>query len=321
MNRLTTLLVAALALQLLLSAALFWPREDSGEQDARAPLLALTGRIDRVVISDAENTVLLSLGENGWRMPEYHGLPVESARIERAVTQLPDLPRGWPVANSPGAAARFEVAEDAFQRRVEYFEGGTLLGTLYIGTSPGFRRVHARVADSDTVYAVEYNSFDLPAQAEQWLDKGLLQVDSVSAVTGLDYSLQLQDDVWRGDGDALPDPDAVDDLVNGLASLRVTGAADISVAAVLEEMAAPPTLTVEAGDQRYDYRLFEIEDDYYIQRSDIPVYFGLSAFDYDRLNDVDADYLYPEEDSATGAEDEGESEGEGESDENAGDTD
>ena len=310
MNRLTTLLVAVLALQLLLSAALFWPRKDSGEQDARAPLLALTGSIDRVVISDAENTVLLSLGESGWRMPEYHGLPVESARIERAVTELPKLPRGWPVANSPGAAARFEVAEDTFQRRVEFFEGESPLGSVYVGTSPGFRRVHARVADSDAVYAVEYNSFDLPAQAEQWLDKGLLQLDDVRAVTGLDYSLRLEDDVWRGEGDALPDPDAMDDLVNGLASLRVTGAADISVAAVLEEMAAPATLTVEADEKRYEYRLFEIEDDYYIQRSDVPVYFSLSAFDYDRLNDVDAEYLYPEEDSEASAEAEDATEGE-----------
>ena len=319
MNRLKTLLVAVLALQLLLSAALFWPREESGEQDARAPLLALNGGIDRVVISDAENTLLLSLGENGWRMPEYHSLPVESARIERAVTQLPDLPRGWPVANSPGAAARFEVAEDAFQRRVEFFEGESPLGTLYIGTSPGFRKVHARVADSDAVYAVEYNSFDLPAQADQWLDKGLLQIESVSAVTGLDYSLQLEDDAWRGEGDTLPDPDAIDDLINGLASLRVTSAADFATAAILEEMAAPPTLTVVADDKSYEYRLFEIEDAYYIQRSDIPVFFSLSAFDYDRLNDVDAEYLYPVEESELAAQDEGESEKNG--DEDAGDTD
>jgi hypothetical protein len=313
MKRLTTLLVAVLALQLLLSAALFWPREDSGEQDALAPLLTVASRVDRVVISDAENTVLLSLGESGWRLPEYHGLPVDRARIERAATQLPDLRRGWPVANSAGAAERFEVAEDAFQRRVEYFQGESPLGTLYIGTSPGFRKVHVRVADNDAIFAVEYNSFDLPAQADQWLDKGLLQVDNVSAVTGLDYSLQLEDGVWRGAGDTPPDADAVDDLINGLANLRVSSAADIATAAILEEMAPPPTLTVVAGDKSYDYRLFEIEDDYYIQRSDIPVHFSLSAFDYDRLNDVNAEYLYPVEEEETPAEEEG--------DDDAGDTD
>jgi hypothetical protein len=293
MNRLTTLLTAFLALQLMLSAALFWPRENRGEQDARAPLLTLTGDVDRVIISDEDSTVLLTRGDDGWRMPEYHGLPVEAARIERAVAQLPGLPRGWPVADTANAAERFEVAEQAFQRRVEYFQGDDPAGTLYIGTSPGFRKVHARIADSDAIYAVDYNSFDLPAEASDWLDKRLLQLDDVTAVTGLDYTLSREGDDWRGEGDTAPDTETVDELVNALAGLRVTGAADIATAAILEEMDAPPTLTVQAGDQQFEYRLYEMEDERFIHRSDIAVYFALSGMDYDRLNEVSAASLYP----------------------------
>jgi hypothetical protein len=62
---------------------------------------------------------------------------------------------------------------------------------------------------------------------------------------------------------------------------------------------------VEAGDAgRYEYRLFEIEDSYYVQRSDIPVYFSLNAFDYDRLNDASAESLYASADGAEAAADE-----------------
>ena len=172
------------------------------------------------------------------------------------------------------------------------------------------------MADGDAIYAVPFNSFDVPADANGWLDKRLLQVADISAVTGLDYSLRRADGAWRGDDERIPDAAAVEDLVNGLESLRVTSAADIATASILEEMSAPPTLTVEAGGRRYAFRLYEIEDAYYIQRDDIPVFFSLSAFDYDRLNDVDAETLYPPTEEPGDADS-----AEAERDDNTGDTD
>lgn len=301
MNRLTTILTGVLALQLLLSAALFWPREQSGESDARSALLTVdAGSINRLVISDAENSLLLTDENGSWVMPDYHGLPVQDSRLNRVLEDLPGLPRGWPVAGSESAAGRFEVAEDGFQRRVQYFSGETATGEIFVGTSPGFRKVHVRPAGDDTVYAVEFNSFELPTTPNEWLDKSLLQLADASAVQGLDYSIAVDGDTWQGDG--TPAAAEVEKLVNGLSGLRVTGAADIATAAVLDELDAPPTLVVEAAGERYEYRLYEIEEAYYVRRSDIPVYFSLSAFDYDRLNDVNAESLYSSEDDIDEAE-------------------
>ena len=72
-------------------------------------------------------------------------------------------------------------------------------------------------------------------------------------------------------------------------------------------MDAPPTLIVDAGATTYEFRLYEIEGAYYIQRGDIPVFFNLGALDYDRLNDVNAGTLYPadEEDAEPVADDSG----------------
>ena len=100
-------------------------------------------------------------------------------------------------------------------------------------------------------------------------------------------------------------------MVNGLTGLRVNGAADIATAAILKEMDVPPTLTAQTDAGRLEYRLFEIEDAYYIQRSDIPVYFSISGYDYDRLDEVSADSLYASDNDSEG----------GEADDNAGDTD
>lgn len=294
MNRLGNILTLALVFQLLLVAAAFWPRSIEGEGSARMALLELAeGDVDRLTISDKESSVLLSLGENGWQLPNYHSLPVETAKLKRALEDLPTLTRGWPVANTSSAGERFEVAEDEFQRKVVYFGGDSEQGSLYLGTSPGFRKVHTRIAGSDAVYSVEFNTFDLPTSPAEWLDKALLQVRDVQTISGLDYSLRKEGDTWIGESEIAAEQTEVDKLFNGLTGMRVTAAADIATAAIFEEMNAPATLTITTGGGELEYRLFEIEDAYYIQRSDISVYFNLSQFDYDRLNEVNSASLFP----------------------------
>ena len=295
MNRLSNSLTLVLGLQLLLVAALFWPSTDDGDNLANQALLQLANpdAINRIAIGDNENAVILSQQGDRWILPEYHSLPIDSARLSRLIQDLPALSRGWPVASSASATRRFQVANDSFQREVEYFIGEHSQGRIYLGTSPGFRKVHARSGTDDVVYAVEFNTFDVPAQAAEWLDKTLLQVSDIQFIDGLDYLLSLEGENWAGENGTVPEQAEVDKLVNALSSLRVTAAADIATASILAEMQAPPTLTVTTGDEIYEYRLFEIEEDRYIQRADIPVYFTLSAFDYDRLNDVNAASLFP----------------------------
>lgn len=299
MNRLTHVLTLALAVQLLLIAALFWPRENPGESDARAALLSLVpAEIDRIVVGSGEDSLLLQRDGEHWIMPDYHRLPVQQSRLERVLLDLPALPRGWPVASSASATERFEVAPDNFQRSLEFYSGEDRRGELFIGTSPGFRKVHVSPLGDERVYAVEFNTFEVPLSPGEWLDKSLLRLDDIQSIEGLDYALQRAGQTWQGDNDRTPHAETVDQLLNGLSSLRVTAAADIATASVLEQVSAPPTLTVEAAARRYEYRLYEIEDAYYIQRSDIPVYFSLGAFDYDRLNDVSAETLYPQSEPA-----------------------
>lgn len=294
MNRISHLLTLALAAQLLLVAALFWPRENPGESDAHTALIALEpAEIDRIVVSSGDDSLLLRRDGARWTMPDYHQLPVQQSRLDRVLLDLPAMLRGWPVASSATATERFEVAPGNFQRRLEYYSGEDSRGALFIGTSPGFRKVHVSPADDESVYAVEFNTFEVPLAPGEWLDKSLLRLDGVQSITGLDYAITRTGESWSGNAGRAPNAELVDDLVNGLSSLRVTAAADIATASMLEETAAPPSLVVEADGQRYEYRLYEIRDAYYIKRSDIPVYFSLGAFDYDRLSDVSAATLYP----------------------------
>ena len=301
MKRLTNNLLIVLAVQLLALVWVFWPSALPGAEDAGKPLLKLAEeQVDRLLISDADSKLEMRRDGDAWRMPEYHNLAVQDSLAERLLAELPGTSRGFPIAGSSGAKQRFEVAEDNFQRRVQYFAGEEQLAQLFLGTSPGFRQIHVRPGQEDLVYSIEFNSYDVPVNSTHWLDKTLLQVEEPSAISGVDYRIQRSDGQWRGEDGAAASETAVESLTNGLASLRVTGAADAETTAILEEMAAPPVLSVSAGDTAYDYHLYEIEGAYYLRRSDIPVFFALSKFDYDRLNDSNASTLFPppEEDAA-----------------------
>ena len=305
-----SILALALAAQLLLIAFAFWPREGAGEGRANAPLMAFEGAVvDRILLSDGGTETAVEYADGGWSLPDYHGLPAAKAILDRILKDLPALRRGWPVAASAAAAERFEVAAGGFQRRVEYFAGDDSLGILYIGTSPGFRKVHARLDDGDDIFAIEFNVFDAPADPAGWLHKTLLAVSGINAITGADYRLIKEGDEWRGEGGQTPDETELNRLVDGLQSLRVNEAADAATADILHGMDAPPILRAQSAAGEYAFHLYEVEDAHYIARADIkgsaadadgaaradrPVYFSLSSFDYERLAEPDAAALFPE---------------------------
>jgi hypothetical protein len=294
MNRLSNILSLVLAAQLVVVLLVFWPgsREDSNVS-SQALLTVEAASISRLVISDTENSLVVSHADGGWNLPEYHHLPVAPARIEAVLEKLPALERGWPVAQTEAARQRFEVAENKYQRKIQFVDKLEQVRTLYLGTSPGFRKVHARMDGEDAIYAVEFNTFDVPTTDTEWLDQTLLQLDEIDSVKGLDYLLTPADDAWQLADGSIAEQSAVDGLLNGLQSLRVEGSVDIATAAVLRETEVPATLTVSSGEQVYEYRLFEIEDAYYLKRSDVDIYFSVSALDYDRLNDVNLASLLP----------------------------
>ncbi|MCZ6830778.1 MAG: DUF4340 domain-containing protein [Gammaproteobacteria bacterium] len=299
MNRITRILSMLLAAQLVLVAIMFWPESSRTDSESNTALMSFdSAGITRIVVSDKETSLVLSRLSQGWALPEYHKLPADPDKIASALQTLPRLSRGWPMAQTQGARQRFEVAEDNYQRKLQFASDTDTFSTVYLGTSPGFRKVHARLDGEDAIYAVEFNTFDLPVTESGWLDKTLLQLSEVNAVQGLDYQLNRNGDDWRMAAGETPVQATVDGLINGLQSLQVNGSVDIAIAAILRDTEAPPTLTVGSGDKTYEYRLFEIKDAYYLKRSDIDIYFSVSALDYDRLNDVNAAVLLPQEEPA-----------------------
>lgn len=296
MSRINNKLLILLVLQVLLVAWVFWPHSQPGFDEAQTSVTSIDPiAVDRLLISDPNKGVVLVRKDNGvdWHIPEYHGLPADGGRIQQILEQLPALSRGYPATTSTSAHDRFEVSSENFQRHVQYFGNEQKLAELYLGTSPGFRKVHLRVSQETPVYSVEFNSFDAPASAAEWLDTGLLQITEIDSIEGLDYRIHKQDQLWLSDYLQAAEPNAARDLITGLENLRVTTVVDIATASILADTPAPPSLVVEAARKRYEYHLYEIENARYLKRDDVAVFFSISQLDYDRLSNAGREQLFP----------------------------
>ena len=220
MNQWIKPLAILLGVQLLLLALLSLGG-GSGETAGNALLDVQPAAIAQLQIADNEdNEVVLERGESGWALAS--ALPVDESKVDTLLEKLTSASAGFPVASSAAAVERFEVAEDNFQRRVTV--GGEDLDerTFYFGTSPGYQQVHSRFS-GDEIYAVKLSNFEMPAKADEWLDKGLLGADGdVDSVAFGAVALQRDGDGWLVNGQ--PATEEAANAVRRVAQLRVLGA-------------------------------------------------------------------------------------------------
>jgi uncharacterized protein DUF4340 len=184
MRRTIPILAAVLALQLLL-AGLLGVRSDPLRGSA-PDLPLLSGAVtaaDHVVLESAsapgeppENTrIEFSRHGKGWTMDSYFGAPAVASRVDAMLGRLAGLKRGLPIATSAAALQRFRVADQDYARRITLGQAGKTLGSVYLGNSAGVRSVDARSGADRVVYAVDYATYEIPIQPNEWFDGDLLQ--------------------------------------------------------------------------------------------------------------------------------------------------
>jgi hypothetical protein len=280
------ILAILLLLQLTLTAALYWPQ---AQQQGAAESLLTGAQADAVTsftISGDASEVTLSRSDSGWTLDS--GLPADAAKVDLLLDALLDSDPGYAIANSDSAARRFEVSEEDFQRRVTLAtEGGATL-TAFIGSSPAFRKVHARAAGSSAVHVLDLNSYDAPSAAESWLDRKLLAVNNIDAIALAGQRFVLAGDSWVREGDAgeTPDAQALEDLVQALAALQVSGLAGEEDRALAEAGATAVALTLSREGESLSLTLLENDDRFFARSSRFPQLFNTSSYDAERIIDA-----------------------------------
>ena len=288
MSILSVLLVA----QLGLAAMLNLTGEDYGAFQADEKLLAIDySAVDGVRIGDGEHSVVLKKWGGQWLLPEQGDFPADAGAIEQLLDSLATLEKGWPVATTHGAAQRFNVADDAFERKLELMAVDTVLAELYVGTSPGFRKVHVRPAGNDEVFSVAFNSWEANADADDWIDKDLLKLDR-DAITRVEMPgivLQRQGDGFEvvdlAEGETT-DAQEVQSLLSSLSGLRIQSllGSDARPSSPHDEAGFEINVAVQGGDDlTYRFNKSDADGYYVLKRSDLNHYVEVAEFTVNTL--------------------------------------
>ncbi len=129
---------------------------------------------DEVSISNKEASMLLKkVDDSTWVLPESENFPVSPGRLKNIQEKLLDLKQSYPVAFTNNAAKQFKLSNSDFERKITFKKGESVLKTVYLGTSPGFKKVYTRVEGEDNIYSVQSNTVLFQPKAESWIDKSV----------------------------------------------------------------------------------------------------------------------------------------------------
>ena len=266
------LLGGLLAAQLVIIAGLLLASGAGNDAGASRLLSFEPANVTQLEISGEDGQVQLVRDGEDWRLADgaLDGLPADDVKVSDLLADLADLDAPWPVATSDDSAERFEVTEGNHQRRVLIEDEDGMVADVLLGTSPGYRRVHARRTGDREVYSIDFSNYEAPTDPDQWLDKTLLAAQGeVSSVVLQDaWQLMRQDGEWQIDGSPA-DAEAANDLVRRFTGLRVLGAwdaeTDADAPADAEAAGKPAGVFVVAdqdGEQRLTLYHDADEDDY-----------------------------------------------------------
>jgi hypothetical protein len=152
--------------------------------------------ISSITIASKDDSLELEKKDGSWMIPSEDAFPADVKKVTEFIEKVTGFKKSWPVATSKSGLKPLKVSDDDFERKITFAGADGELATLILGSSPGFKKVHARAADSNTVYAVELATFELPATADAWTSKEFLYTDeaNVEAVELPNVTLERVED-------------------------------------------------------------------------------------------------------------------------------
>jgi len=291
MKSTNTFLLCAFALQICLAGGLLWNKHTGDNDSEKKTLLTVnTNTINRIHIEDnSGNKVILEKTGGQWVLPDYHKLPIRPSKISSLLGRLNKARTPWPIATTTASHQRFQVADDKFQRRLDFFKGDKQVEGVYLGTSPGFKQVHARNRSADAVFSVGFSAFEAPAKYSDWFDKSLLRIpETPNFFEGPGYRLTKEGSQWTlpEDSNVEPAQEPITRLAEALLSFNVHSATSKP-----DQEQEKITLKAGAGKRVWRYQFFKAYDEYFVERDDLNTTFKISERDFNNFAGVTAESL------------------------------
>ena len=279
-------LTVALAVQVAL-IALVWGLQWGDTAEPETFLDFDAAAVDAITVAGDDGAIALARVEDAWQLES--GLPADADKIDRVLEKLAGAAGGWPVATTDSVMARFEVTEDAHQRHVTVSAGEDTLADIYLGTSPGYQKTHARHVSGGDAYAIDFSNYEAGLEPSDWLKKSLLQtageLKSLTRHGDGGWTLTATDDGWTAP-DATLDQAEVATLVARFEGLTVLDFATV-------ELPEAPYLRFVAEDEDGEqelafYRLTE-DGDHFVVSSRFDGRFEVATYIVENLDQSLAD--------------------------------
>ncbi|MEM4724829.1 MAG: DUF4340 domain-containing protein, partial [Candidatus Hadarchaeum sp.] len=233
MNRTQQILAAALAIQILLSVVLFWPR--TTPTGSSGPLLPDVKKEDIVAITVTDNenkSVLLRQVAGNWVLPEADDYPLKTERITQALDKIVGLTTRRLVTRTEASHKRLQVAADDFLRRLDLETASGTKYTLFLGSSPSYGNTHVRLDGKNEIYlATNLTPWEFSSAPGYWVDTSYFNIpqDQVTKLTVKNSkgTFTLEKDAegkWT-----LPDLESEEELATETINLIVTRATAVTM--------------------------------------------------------------------------------------------
>jgi len=289
---------------------------DSGVE--AKPLLpgVSAAELEEFIIKDSDGAQTRFVRQdNKWVMPDYGGLPATQSAVNELLDSLTDATVKWPVATSSAAAERFEVNDGNAQRTLEFYSGGKKLHTLYLGTSPSYKKMHARIDDSKNIYTAALAQYEARATPEDWFDKAVLQVEgTIRAVKTGELSLVSQKTAeadgepqltWRLESPDVEEPldsDAIAAWVKRFNTLVVSKLAPEDKVQEIVLQNPVKTINISLEDGTGDFAFYQHNDAYYVKRFGSEAVFEVAKYQAEPIvnANVETFLVKSEEEEETG---------------------
>jgi len=273
-----------LVVQLVLVVMLNLNSKSYESNPANSPFLGFEkGQLSSIKMIDGEGEelVLQKEGEK-WMVPGSFFALAEQGQVTGLIDKLVSLKQG------------FVVAEDTFERHLILLAGDQEAGNFYLGSSPGFRQMHARKSGSDEIVTVSLSSFEVETSVDNWLDKNILKLkeDEIKQISFQDCSLKKENGTWQLEGLQKTEKSVEDEIKKAVE--KATG---LTIKSVLDPKEVAESFASSAADLQYSlkktddtevtYSFIKLgEDRYGVKSSDNDFYYLIHDLLFENLKKI-----------------------------------
>nr|MBC7245684.1 DUF4340 domain-containing protein [Chloroflexota bacterium] len=308
MNRTHQILAAVLAIQIILTIVLYWPKTaTTGSSGPLIPDLQTADIVAMTITEMGGETLQLRQVTGNWVLPNADDYPAKAERITQELDKIVGLNTRRLVARTEASHKRLRVAADDFLVRLDLETASGAKHTLFLGSSPSYGNTHVRLdGRSETYLASNLTPWEFSTAPATWVDTSYFTVskDEVTKITIVNpkgtYTLQKDAAGTWTLADLAPGEEPTKETVN----LIVTRATSVTMVRPLGRQERPEygmdnpiaVVTLQKGEETIILRIGaqDTSDNTYVMKaSTLPYYVRVGDYMVKPLVEYGREDLFP----------------------------